>query len=104
MATVYILYSASADRYYTGYTKDLLTRIEYHRRREFAGSFTARYNDWVLYYTIDNLSLSTAIKIEKHIKRMKSSKYIENLKKYPEIAEKLIARYSASRGAESSRR
>ncbi len=33
-------------------------------------------------------------KIENHIKKMKSKKYIKDLKKYPEIAQKLIKKYS----------
>lgn len=32
--------------------------------------------------------------IESHIKRMKSKKYIESLKNYPEIVKGLISRYS----------
>jgi len=33
-------------------------------------------------------------KIEIHIKKMKSKKYIQDLKKYPEIAQKLLKKYS----------
>jgi putative endonuclease len=32
--------------------------------------------------------------IEQHIKKMKSKVYIQNLKRYPEILQKLINKYS----------
>jgi putative endonuclease len=35
-------------------------------------------------------SVTQAILIEKRIKKMKSRKYIENLKKYPEMIEKIL--------------
>jgi len=44
-------------------------------------------------FFIDNLEYLQARKIEAHIKRMKSRKFIENLKKYPEIQERLIKLY-----------
>ena len=93
MASVYILYSPSADMYYCGSTKDLDTRINYHLVKEFPLSFTARHEDWQIYFFIDDLNISVAKKIEGHIKRMKSRKYIENLKKYPEITVRLIQKY-----------
>jgi putative endonuclease len=34
-----------------------------------------------------------AFKIESHIKRMKSKKYIKNLSLYPEMRQKLLDRY-----------
>jgi putative endonuclease len=33
-----------------------------------------------------------ALRIEKHIKRMKSKTFIQNLKKYPELLEKTVAK------------
>ena len=93
MASVYILYSSTASLYYVGSTKDLDQRIEYHDNKEFTNSFTAKYEDWELFYSIDDLEIGVAQKIESHIKRMKSTKYYENLKKYPEISQRLIQRY-----------
>ncbi|MBX7093999.1 MAG: GIY-YIG nuclease family protein [Flavobacteriales bacterium] len=93
MASVYILFSFTAGKYYTGVTKDLEKRIEYHLSREFRNSYTAKYSDWELYLEISDLPLGTALKMESHIKRMKSKNYIQNLKKYPEMVEKLISKY-----------
>ena len=94
MAAVYMLYSKSADRYYIGYSKNLKLRLEYHHFKEFPNSFTSKYKDWELFYSIDNLSPGTAVKIERHFKRMKSRVYLENLKKYPDISMKLQKKYS----------
>ena len=94
MASVYILYSKTSDLFYTGATKDQDQRIIYHLEKEFKSSFTAKYSDWELYFTIENLEISTARKIEMHIKKMKSKIYIQNLKRYPEITQKLILKYS----------
>jgi putative endonuclease len=62
--------------------------------KEFPKSFTAKYSDWELFYEIQNLTITTARKIETHIKKMKSRKYLENIKAYPEISPKLIQKYS----------
>lgn len=45
MASVYILYSNSADKFYIGSTKDQVKRLEYHKEKEFSSSFTAKYNE-----------------------------------------------------------
>jgi putative endonuclease len=94
MATVYILYSTQADRYYIGSSKDFARRYEFHLLKEFPQSYTARHDDWELFFRIDNLDISVARKIEAHIKRMKSKVYIQNLVKYPDMLEKLIVRYT----------
>lgn len=39
-------------------------------------------------------SMSQALKIEDHIKRMKSVKYFQSLNAYPEMSEKLKQKYS----------
>jgi putative endonuclease len=89
MAAVYILYSELMDKYYVGSCKDINIRLNEHKQKEFKKAFTRRVDDWALYYIIDNLEYQQARLIEGHIKRMKSKKYIENLKQYPEIVERL---------------
>ncbi|MBZ4187989.1 GIY-YIG nuclease family protein [Niabella beijingensis] len=95
MAYVYILYSPAAKRFYIGSCLELSDRLNEHRDKKHAGSFTARYSDWELYFTIADLSYLQARKVEQHIKKMKSRKYIENLVLYPEIAMGLIERYKS---------
>ena len=90
---VYILTSPLAGLYYIGYTKDLTNRLEMHRNGTFQGSFTSKENDWDLFFHVECESICQARRIEKHIKKMKSRKYIENLLKYSEISFKLLQRY-----------
>jgi len=94
MACVYILYSSSADLFYIGCTNDLEVRIGYHLSKEFQNSFTSKYTDWELFFETPNLSIRQARKIEAHIKKMKSKKFIMNLKKYPDILKKLKIKYT----------
>ena len=93
MATVYILYSCKLDRFYTGSCLNLEIRLEEHMNKEFIDGFTSKANDWELFFSMDNLSYNQARQIELHIKRMKSKKYIYDLKKYKEIVNKLIDKY-----------
>ena len=93
MAVVYILYSKNIDSYYIGSCINLKKRIEAHNKGEFSKAYTKRSNDWIIFFKIENLEYNQARKIEKHIKNMKSRKYLENLKKYNEISQKLILKY-----------
>ncbi|MCY1634565.1 GIY-YIG nuclease family protein [Marinifilum sp. D737] len=90
---VYILYSVSANRYYIGYTKDLSNRIDLHVSGVFEKSFTSKYKDWEFFYSIECESIAQARRIEIHLKKMKSKKYLKNLKLYPEITEGLLEKY-----------
>ena len=93
MASVYILYSKTLNRFYTGSCKDFSYRIEQHLNKDFKDAFTTLAQDWTLFYFIDELGYEQARQIEKQIKKMKSSTYIRNLKEYPEIIEKLKERF-----------
>ena len=93
MAFVYILYSQKINSFYTGSCKNLEQRIEDHNKGLFKNSFTAKTNDWKLYFSIDNLVYQQARNIETHLKNMKSKKYFQDLKQYPEIVQKLIIIY-----------
>ena len=93
MATVYILYSFSANKYYTGSCDELPQRFHQHLIEYFPKAFTSQARDWVIYFQINGLGYSQARKIETHIKRMKSRKYIKHLKQYPELVQKLVDLY-----------
>jgi len=94
MASVYILYSPSLDKYYTGSCKEIVSRMTDHLSKYFPDSYTTKADDWVLYFQLDNLHYSQARRIETHIKKMKSRNYIENLKKYQDLSEKLKILFS----------
>jgi putative endonuclease len=88
----YIIYSSSIDRYYVGYTSDIKERIELHNSGHFGGkSYTHKATDWELFLLIPCKSIRQAVNIELKIKKMKSRIYIENLKEYPEIVEKILS-------------
>jgi len=93
MTGCYIIYSKKLKRYYVGVTQeDLEKRIEKHNRHAYGDHrFTAKADDWLLFLFIECVEYKQAIKIEKKIKSMKSSVYIENLKKYPEMVIKLLS-------------
>lgn len=86
---VYILYSKQLDRFYIGETIDLEKRIKQHNLGFYETAYTKKAKDWVLFHIITCNSRNQARKIETHIKKMKSKTYIQNLKIYPEITEKL---------------
>ena len=95
MPACYILYSAKLNKYYIGATSTTPPdRLQRHLSAYYDRKYTAITDDWELFLVIDCVNMELAAKIETHIKRMKSKKYIENLVRYPELLEKLIARYS----------
>ena len=94
MAAVYILYSPKLKKYYVGSCLDLKIRLNDHTSKIIADAFTTKANDWELFFSIDGLGYKQARDIESHIKRMKSKNYIMNLKRYSELVEKLIGKYS----------
>ena len=74
---VYIIYSATRDRYYTGHTDNLPKRIEQHNNGY--ESSTKSGVPWKLKYTEEFKTRSEAMKREYEIKSKKSRKYIEKL-------------------------
>ena len=89
---VYILQSKKLNLYYIGYTSNIDLRLEFHKNSP-SYKFTANANDWILFLSFNCEHKTQALSIEKHIKNMKSKTYIENLARYPEIIDKLIAKY-----------
>ncbi len=92
MYCVYILYSKKLDRFYIGLTSDFDVRMEFHKNPE-GLKFTAKVDDWMLFDTTACESISQVSSIEKYIKSMKSKAYIKNFKQYPEMKDKLKAKY-----------
>jgi putative endonuclease len=94
----YILYSATLDRFYIGSTSlETSDRLDNHLTKYYGASkFTAKANDWNLFFSIKCSSYSQARKIETHIKKMRSKTYINNLKRFPEISTYLINKFTDS--------
>lgn len=74
MFKVYILYSASKDKYYVGQTEDLTKRLFEHNLRKNLGA-----SDWVIAYSEAYNTRSEAMKRELEIKGKKRRSYIETL-------------------------
>lgn len=97
MPVVYILYSQNTSRFYTGMTTlSIQDRLQGHIEKYYQNKHTAKINDWKVFLTIECDSIKQAHAIEAHIKKMKSSTYIRNLEKHPEMVEKLIEKYKNS--------
>jgi len=93
MFYIYILYSKNMDSFYVGQTLDLQKRVEEHLSKFYDNTYTGKTNDWILYFSIECDSRRQAILIESHIKKMKSRKYYESLKAYPDISIHLKNKY-----------
>jgi putative endonuclease len=93
MADVYILYSQTLKKNYVGSCKCFELRLAEHLSEEISCAFTAKASDWEEVLVLRGLVYAQARRIEKHIKSMKSSVYIKNLIKYPEMREKLLVRF-----------
>ncbi|MBN8703852.1 MAG: GIY-YIG nuclease family protein [Bacteroidetes bacterium] len=91
MPSCYIIFSKKLNRFYTGATQDSVdVKIAKHNNHFYGNShFTAKASDWELFLYIECNTFNQALKIEKHIKKMKSAQYIKNLKSYPELVTKL---------------
>ena len=96
MIACYILYSPSLNRFYIGATQDgVENRVLKHNQKEYGRHrYTAKTDDWEMFLEIPCDSYSQATRIERHIKQMKSAKYIQNLKMYPDLIQKLLNQYS----------
>jgi putative endonuclease len=90
---VYVIYSSTLNRFYTGTTDCVDRRLKEHNAGIHPDSFSKKGIPWQLYLSINGLSSIQAKSIEKHIKTMKSSIFIKNLKEHPELMQKLIIRF-----------
>ncbi len=94
MYYVYAIQSKLDQSFYIGKTSNLEDRLHYHNTPELNVGITKRKIPWDYFFILEVGNLKLAGKIENHLKKMKSKKYIKDLKKYPEIAQKLIKKYS----------
>jgi putative endonuclease len=94
MYFVYVIQSEIDNSFYVGHTQDLAKRLEFHNDPTLNLGVTRYKMPWRYFFVLETNTKTTAIKIEKHIKQMKSRVYITNLEKYPEIGENLLKKYS----------
>jgi putative endonuclease len=93
MHYVYILKSIKTGYFYIGETPEVSIRLEFHNDVEKNTNSTKTGIPWEVFWILEVSDRKIARLIEKHIKSMKSTTYIVNLKKFPEISKKLILKY-----------
>jgi len=93
MTGCYIIRSEKLKRYYIGATQeDVTNRIEKHNNGSYGKNrFTSTADDWKLMLFMQTQNFAHAIRIERKIKAMKSSKYIDNLIKFPGLVAQLVS-------------
>ena len=75
MFLVYILYSSSISKFYTGYTGDMEQRLMFHNTG--MNSFSKKGIPWVLVKYFEVEQKSEAMKLEKQIKKNGAKRYLE---------------------------
>ena len=95
---VYILYSEKLDKFYIGYSAKPEERLLYHNDPVGNSIWTKRGIPWAKFLIIPCSSEKQAVNIERHVKKMKSKKYILDLLNYPELVHKLQLKYTSSVG------
>ena len=77
---IYILFSATADKYYVGYTSDYLKRLEDHNHQEYFNTYTSKFRPWVIAAVFQvGDDESVAVRLERYIKKQKSRRLTEAL-------------------------
>ncbi len=80
MASVYILFSVSRNRYYVGLTTESASsRLQKHNEKFYGKHFTSMSKDWELKLEILCKDHSQGRRVELYIKRMKSRLFIMKL-------------------------
>lgn len=79
MYYIYILYSASADKYYVGYSTDTTRRLDEHNTKPL-NTYTSKHRPWILKDAFAcGETEAEAMRIEKFIKQQKSRSLLERL-------------------------
>ncbi|WP_338218624.1 GIY-YIG nuclease family protein [Algoriphagus sp. oki45] len=85
---VYILFSPSTGKTYTGMTSDLITRFHFHNQKSTKG-FTIKYRPWIVVHVEFFQSKKQALERELELKSGKGRDWVRNfiLSKYSRISE-----------------
>jgi putative endonuclease len=79
MHFVYIIYTATYDRYYIGETSNISERIKEHNTAYYPNAATKYTDDWEVRLSFKVENRVEARKVEKYIKSMKSKEFITRL-------------------------
>ena len=93
MTGTYIIHSEKLNRFYIGSTTDMKQRLINHNTHHHGNkTFTSKASDWKIFIFIPTPNYPQAKRMELLIKKKKSAKFIQNLKKYPELIDDLISK------------
>ena len=90
MYYLYIIYSSSLDKFYTGETTDVQERLLKHNQHTYQKAFTKAADDWEIKLQKRCENKSDAIYLEQFIKRMKSRKFVQKIIDTPKILEDIL--------------
>ena len=79
MYTVYVLYSDSSNKHYTGFTTNLENRLLSHN--ELGKEWTSKYRPWNLIYTKSFEEKKEALQYERWLKSGVGREFIKSIKK-----------------------
>ena len=77
MIIVYILFSSSSDKFYTGHTQDLTNRLTEHNSGETKS--IRRCTDWIVVWQQEYASRSEAMIMENKIKKRGARRFLQDL-------------------------
>ena len=77
MYTVYILYSRSLEKHYTGQTNDFVDRLTRHNSGE--GKYSKIGVPWELIWKTEVSTRSEAVKKDSQIKKQGAKRYLERI-------------------------
>lgn len=80
MYFVYILYSKKLDKYYKGYTNDLVRRLEQHNSG--SQTYTRQGVPWKLILVLSKSTKNDALELERKLKNLNKDKLEQFIKKY----------------------
>jgi putative endonuclease len=78
MFTVYVLYSSTHHKTYTGFSSDVDNRLLSHNEKATKG-YTIKYRPWAMVHTEEFQTKAEAIKREKQLKTGNGRKFIWNI-------------------------
>ena len=90
MHYLYIIYSKTTNKFYTGETHDIEERLQKHNNHDYDNSFTKIATDWKLVLQFNCNDRKSALFLEQFIKKMKSRKFIEKIIIEPEILQQIL--------------
>jgi len=80
MFYIYILYSKRSDKYYIGFTSDVIRRLEEHNNPLKNTKYTAKHLPWEIKVFFEcSDSRGNCLLIERFIKNQKSRNFLEKL-------------------------